>query len=122
MKEKNGGRITASDGSTGSKDCWGKTFPWIDYSGEVGEKTVGVTIMDHPDNFRPSRYHVRDYGLFSISPFGEKAYTRGESDAATVEIHPGESLRLRYAILIHDGGVESAGIEAAWQQFSSLKD
>lgn len=122
MKEKNGGRITASDGSTGSKDCWGKTFPWIDYSGEVGEKTVGVTIMDHPDNFRPSRYHVRDYGLFSISPFGEKAYTRGESDAATVEIHPGESLRLRYAILIHDGGVESAGIEAAWQQFRSLKD
>lgn len=119
MKEKNGGTVTASDGSRGSEQCWGKPFPWIDYSGEVAGKMVGVTIMDHPDNFRPSRYHVRNYGLFSISPFGEKAYSRGKSESAPVHLQKGESLRLRYAILIHDGGVDKAGIPAAWELFST---
>lgn len=118
MKEKNGGRVVASDGSKTTAQCWGKPFSWVDYSGEVGGKTVGVTIMDHPDNFRPSRYHVRDYGLFSISPFGEKAYTNGAQDAKPVELKPGATLRLRYAMYFHDGDAAGAGIESAWQLFS----
>ena len=118
MKEKNGGRVVASDGSKTTAQCWGKPFSWVDYSGEVGGKTVGVTIMDHPDNFRPSRYHVRDYGLFSISPFGEKAYTNGAQDAKPVELKTGATLRLRYAMYFHDGDAAGAGIESAWQLFS----
>ena len=118
MKEKNGGRVTASDGSATTAKCWGRTFSWVDYSGEVGGKTVGVTIMDHPQNFRPSRYHVRDYGLFSISPFGEKAYTNGAEEAKPVQLEQGGTLRLRYALYIHDGDAAAAGIPAVWQQFS----
>ena len=118
MKEKNGGRVVASDGSKTTAQCWGKPFSWVDYSGEVGGKTAGVTIMDHPENFRPSRYHVRDYGLFSISPFGEKAYTNGAQDAKPVELKPGATLRLRYAMYFHDGDAAAAGIESAWQLFS----
>ena len=118
MKEKNGGRVVASDGSKTTAQCWGKSFSWVDYSGEVGGKTAGVTIMDHPENFRPSRYHVRDYGLFSISPFGEKAYTNGAQDAKPVELKPGANLRLRYAMYFLDGDAAGAGIESAWQLFS----
>ena len=118
MKEKNGGRVTASDGSTTTAKCWGRQFPWVDYSGEVDGRTVGVTIMDHPANFRPSRYHVRDYGLFSVSPFGEKAYTNGASPASPIHLKQGEMLRLRYGIYVHDGDAAAAGIPAVFESFS----
>ena len=118
MKEKNGGRVVASDGSKTTAMCWGKTFPWVDYSGEVDGKAAGVTIMDHPENFRPSRYHVRDYGLFSVSPFGEKAYTNGAKEAAPVHLKRGTSLRLRYAMYFHDGDAANSGIDVAWKTFS----
>ncbi|MEY3459561.1 MAG: hypothetical protein RL215_2718 [Planctomycetota bacterium] len=117
MKEKNGGRVTASDGSVTTSKCWGRQFPWVDYSGEVQGRTAGVTIMDHPGNFRPSRYHVRDYGLFSVSPFGEKAYTNGASAAAPVQLEQGKTLRLRYGIYIHDGDAAAAGIPEVYRTF-----
>ncbi len=117
MKEKNGGSVIASDGTETTANCWGKPFPWIDYFGTVDGKTVGVAIMDHPKNFRPSRYHVRDYGLFSISPFGEKAYTNGANEAAPVHLKTGESLRLRYAMFFHDGDTKSANVAGAYEQF-----
>ena len=117
MKEKNGGHIVASDGSESSKNCWGKPFPWIDYYGTVDGKTVGVAIMDHPGNFRPSRYHVRDYGLFSISPFGNKSYTNGAEEAAPVHLKKGESLRLRYGMYFHDGDTKEGNVAGAWDQF-----
>ncbi len=119
MKEKNGGHVVASDGSETTKNCWGKSFPWIDYYGTVDGKTVGVTIMDHPGNLRPSRYHVRDYGLFSVSPFGNHAYTNGVEEAAPVHLKKNESLRLRYGMFFHDGDTKEGNVAAAWEQFVS---
>ncbi len=117
MKEKNGGHVVACDGTETTKECWGKSFNWIDYYGNVDGKTVGVAIMDHPKNFRPSRYHVRDYGLFSISPFGEKAYTNGANEAAPLHLKKDESLRLRYAMFFHDGDTKTGNVVGAWDQF-----
>lgn len=117
MKEKNGGHVVACDGTETTKECWGKAYNWIDYYGDVDGKTVGVAIMDHPKNFRPSRYHVRDYGLFSISPFGENAYTNGASPAAPHHLKKGEKLRLRYAMFFHDGDTKTANVAGAWDLF-----
>lgn len=113
-----GGPIINAEGVTGTAACWGKTSPWIDYSGPIGANRFGVTVMDHPGNFRPSRYHVRDYGLFSISPFGESAYTNGEKPAAPVTLEPGKDVRLHYGLYVHAGDADTAGIPAVYDQFA----
>jgi hypothetical protein len=111
------GSIVSSDGHHGEKECWGKTFEWVDYDGPVEGRTVGVAIFDNPHNFRLSRYHVRSYGLFSISPFGEHDYTNGKNPPKPVNLSPGANLRLRYAIYVHDGDTKSADVAGAYHKY-----
>ena len=59
--------------STGEKDgaVRGKRADWVDYSGPIGGKTLGIAIFDNPANPRhPTWWHARDYGLFAANPFG----------------------------------------------------
>jgi len=93
------GRILNAEGKVNEKQVWGQASDWCDYSGTIDGSYVGMTLMPHPQNFRPSWFHVRDYGLMLANPFGRKALTGGEKSAVTVK--PGESLRLRFAVLTH---------------------
>ncbi|MGC1272998.1 MAG: PmoA family protein [Planctomycetaceae bacterium] len=118
LREKGGtGKIVNANGQKGEAEAWGQAAPWVDYSGTVDGKPVGVAIFDHPDNFRPSRYHVRAYGLFAVSPFGESAYTNGKNEAKPVHLKPGETLRLRYAAFLHAGDAESADVAARFKKY-----
>jgi hypothetical protein len=142
-----GGRIVNSEGQT-NDEAWGMPARWVDYTGPVGKvsgvrsqvsesdtrhptpdtrhlasdtpSVVGIAIMSHPTSFRPvPRWHVRGYGLFAANPFGERDFPK--SDAAkqgAVTIPHGESLALRYRVLLHRGRTEEANIEAAFEEFA----
>ncbi|HWE40770.1 MAG TPA: PmoA family protein [Isosphaeraceae bacterium] len=117
VDKKKGGKITNAEGLTDAA-AWGKASPWVDYSGPVGDKTVGVAIFNHPSSFRaPTTWHVRTYGLFAANPFGWHDFGRKESGAYTLP--RGESITLRYRILIHDGDAAAANLPAAFRAYAN---
>ena len=113
ITEKHGGIITSSSGLKTAKNTWGQPAEWCDYSGTVDGQRVGITLMADPANFRPSWWHNRDYGLMVANPFGREAMKQGAKSAVTVK--RGESLRLRFGAVIHQGRVENPG--AFYQAF-----
>ena len=119
----NGGAMRDSHGRRDGDGIWGKTADWCDYSGVVDKRTIGMTLMCHPNNFRPSWMHARDYGFIAANPFGRKAFTGGEPSGVVVA--SGEKLRLRYGVLIHEGRVEAPpNLAAAYEDYltQSLAD
>lgn len=117
-EDKGQGKVTNAEGKKGTKECWGQRSAWVDYQGPIEGKEYGVTIFDHPGNFRPSRYHVRNYGLFSISPFGEAAYTNGTEPAVNDIFKKDSMLRLRYAIYFHEGEAMASELNGLSERFS----
>jgi hypothetical protein len=110
--EKNGGVITNSEGGRGMKETWGKPASWVDYSGELQGEKLGVAMFQHPSSFRyPARWHVRDYGLLAVNPFGSKGFDKDAADATFV-LKKGDAIRLRYRIVVHGalGAGELAGL------------
>ena len=102
--EKNGGVIRNSAGGRGMKETWGKQADWVDYSGELQGEKVGIAMFDHPTSFHrfhdPARWHVRDYGLLGLNPFGSSAFDKDLPDS-TFTLAKGKALRLRYRFVIH---------------------
>ena len=82
VTSKLGGKITNADGLTDAK-TWGKPSSWVDYTGPVEGKTLGITVMNHPSSFRyPTTWHVREYGLFAANPFGWHDFGLGKGGLA----------------------------------------
>lgn len=111
LTEKPGkGVLTNAEGLKGEKNLWGKKSAWCDYSGPTGGKVAGVAIVAHPDNKYPTCWHARGYGLMAANPFGRSKSgfpdMKGRTDL--VKLAKGETLKLTYAMVVHDGDAEAA--------------
>lgn len=112
LSVKNGGTMVNAAGDKGEKATFGKNSPWMDYYGKRGELTEGIAILQHPDNpWYPSPWFTRDYGFISPTPMywpdnGEETFLK-----------KGETLVLRYRVLVHAGTTEEAGIAELFRHY-----
>ena len=108
--------LTNSNGETNA-EAWGKRAKWAAYSGpdELG-KPVVVAILDDPSSLRhPTHWHARDYGLLAANPFGIHDFEKGkDKKAGNLTLKAGESITLKYTVIIHQGTLESAGLDAIY--------
>jgi hypothetical protein len=115
-------KMLNSEGAVGEKNIWGKRANWVDYSGVVGGERVGIAIFDNPHNIKhPTYWHARGYGLFAVNPFGEHDFTNDPKRNGSVTIAAGDSLTLRYRVLVHDGDAAEAKVAEAYTRYAEGK-
>lgn len=119
--ERKGGKIVDSEGREKMAKVWGKRASWVDYSCDLeGEKT-GVAIMDHPGNpNHPTYWHARDYGLFSLNPFGQHAFDPDAPERST-KLAKGQKLTFRWRVLIHPGDAQSGKVAESFKEFAASR-
>jgi hypothetical protein len=113
-----GGHMVNAEGNEGEKGdegTFGKRSPWMDYWGTRGDITEGMAIFQHPDNkWYPSPWFTRDYGFYSPTPM----YWPEDPEAGTT-FKKGDTLKLRYRVIVHSGSTEEAGIKEAFLKYSN---
>ena len=118
-----GGQIINASGNKNA-DAWGKRSAWVDYSGPVfvqdgPQKVAGITIHDCPSSFGyPTRWHVRDYGLFAANPFGVHDFD-GSPKRKGIVLSEGKTMRLNYRVILHDGEIDTEVAEADSKKFAN---
>lgn len=119
--EKKGGKIVNSEGREKAINVWGKRAQWVDYSCELDGERLGVAIMDHPSNpHHPTYWHARDYGLFSLNPFGQHAFDPAAAENIT-KLAKGQKLTFQWRVLVHPGDALSGKVAENYQEFSKKR-
>lgn len=112
------GLLTNAYGGTTEAEVWGQRSPWIDYSGELEGKKVGIAVLDHPRSFRyPTHWHARDYGLCTANPFAWHDYLSGWSQDGSHVLPANGVLPFHYRIFLHEGNGATAGVNDQWLGF-----
>jgi hypothetical protein len=112
--------------SAGKKNgaVWGKRAEWVSAFGpDAKGEAVTVTILDHSTNLQhPTWWHARTYGLFAANPFGKHDFEKLEDKTAgNVTLPAGESLTLKYRVLISAGEPDQAKLKAEFEAFSKAE-
>jgi hypothetical protein len=111
---KGGGKMVNADGASGMKDIWGKRSNWVDMTATLDGEPVGVAIFDHPSNPRhPTYWHARDYGLFALNPFGQKAFDPAKEESQW-KVAKGQKLEFKWRVVIHPGDANIAEMYKAY--------
>jgi hypothetical protein len=118
VTSRRGGHIITSEGLR-DRDAWGKPAAWVDYHGPVDGQEVGIAILNHPSSFRfPTRWHVRDYGLFAANPFGLADFPKVEGSGGAYTLEPGQSLTLKYRVILHKGSDQPGQVGQWFSQYT----
>lgn len=119
MNGKHGGTIRNSKGAEGEKNVWGKHADWATYEGNVDGHTAGIAILDSPLNYNhPPRWHARAYGLFAVNPFGVKDFDHEATTPGGYTMHPGQTLRFRYRVIIYTGHMPTSTVAQWYSAYS----
>jgi hypothetical protein len=120
VEAETGGRIVNSMGHVDS-DAWGRAASWVDYHGPVDGEVMGIAIMNHPSSFRfPTYWHVRTYGLFAANPFGLHNFKNSDDVDGSHTMQPGESIALRYRVLLHKGDEHEGRVAEAFSEYAKV--
>lgn len=99
MDVEDGGRLLNSRGQVDEEETMGECADWLDYSGNVAGRPVGVTLMAHPSN-PPSPFFTRNYGtMLSNFTLLEPYVLKGD-----------ETLVQRFRLLVHEGAADAGEI------------
>ncbi len=108
-----GGTLMNSEGDIGAKGTYGKPARWCTYFGPRflrPDIVEGIAIMDHPSNFGGNcPWFTRDYGHLSPQPF--------EFLKDPFRISRGETLELRYRVVLYAGTPEQAKLDTIYEQW-----
>ena len=116
--ERKGLKIVDADGRERMVKVWGKRSNWVDYSADVDGEKIGVAMFDHPGNPGfPTHWHARDYGLFSLNPFGQNAFDSNEP-VNRLNLPRGGKLEFHWLVVIHPGDAQSAHIADLYKEFA----
>lgn len=111
LSVSSGGTLVNAEGKTGEKGTLGVASPWCDYSGTRNGITEGIAILQHPANrWFPCKWFTRDYGFFSPTPMFWL-------EEGHLELPKGETLTLRYRVVIHAGDAKAADIDGLFKQY-----
>ena len=119
--EKKGAKIVDANDRIGMKNVWGKRSNWVDYTAEVDGERLGVAIFDNPQNpHAPTYWHARDYGLFSLNPFGQNSFDENMAENKT-KLATGQKLTFRWRVVIHPGDATTGGVAEMYKQYLSKR-
>jgi hypothetical protein len=119
--EKKGGKMVDADGRKGMINVWGKRSNWVDYTAVVDGEPLGVAIFDHPLNpHHPTYWHARDYGLFALNPFGQKAFDP-KMEESHLKVAKGQRLTFRWRVVIHPGDATTADLDDLYKLYSNKR-
>ena len=122
--ERTGATVTTAEGKVlpppvkDNLPIWGHPAAWIDYSGQVDGKDVGIAVFDHPKN-PPANWHVRAYGLNAANPFAraQSGFPSQKEKTELLKIEKGNALKLKYAVYAHTGDAKAGKVAEAYETF-----
>jgi hypothetical protein len=106
LDEADGGTLVNDRGGRGESGTFDKEADWVDYWGHIGGHPAGIALFPHPENPRHP-WFTRAYGIVLCNHhrFG------GET------LQPGQTLRLQWRVVAHDGSTEEAGIAGLYADY-----
>lgn len=110
VKNRNGFHVVTSEGKRGFSANF-TPGRWVDMSGEVDGRTVGVALLEHPSTPRsPNRLRV---------PPDLPYYIYCPSQAKDFSLPAGQETVFRYRIVVHNGPADPVALEREWKRFAS---
>lgn len=89
----------------------GSRARWCHIGGRIDGQRAGITILDHPSNFRaPQAMRINpDQPFFCYSP----------SLIGDWKIEPGKSYVSRYRFIVYDGAPDKAELDRLWNDYAN---